>query len=430
MIAMGQSLFFENNLPLPVNAMTSFINEPGYPAAENMLSKNLHTFLLETELNTRLELMDKTSLITITDLRGNIMYSNDLFCKVSGFKRHELIGKTHEVIRHPELPDETIAGAMQLVRSGQIWTGIIKSKSKNNDLFWCQTTIAPVLSQDNKPFKLIWMRSNITDLKRKEIELHTAKERADLRLVENVKNAFRIQSAILPSEANLREIFPEAFVINAPQQTVSGDFYWFDKQKAETVFVLGDGTGHGVSASFVSLIAVTALEFIVKQNQETDPGKILAALNSFIFQSLKKHKGSDINESIDMAVCSYNHKTRMLKYASAKSKIYLVRGIEVYNLDRDDLSIGAQSKDNFKINSKSIFLEKGDRVFMMSDGYCDQIGGMNNKRMGSKQVRALLMLTGSQQVQDQKEQLMNFFLNWKGENEQTDDLSLLGFSIT
>jgi PAS domain S-box-containing protein len=430
MITMSQSLFFNSTHQLPIATINNFVDELEYSHMEKVPAKNPQTSSLEAELNTRLELMDQTALVTITDLQGNIMYANDLFCKVSGFGRHELIGKTHQVIRDPELPIGTVESVMKRLLTGETWSGMVKNISKAGQAFWTRTTIAPVLDHNDKPFKLIWMRNDITDLKRTELELLNAKERSDQRLLENVKNAFRIQSAILPSESDLQEIFPMAFLLNAPQQSVSGDFYWFDKQKTDTVFVLGDGTGHGVSASFVSLIAITALEFIVKQNQETDPGKILTGLNKFLFQSMKKHRGSELDESIDMAVCSYNHKTRMLRYSAAKSKIYLVRGMEVYNLDRDDVSVGEQSDETFKINSKSIFLEKGDRIFMMSDGFSDQVGGDKNKRMGSKQLRELLKNTGSQHVIAQKEAIMNFFLNWKGDNEQTDDLSLLGFSIT
>ncbi len=431
MNTLNHSPFFNSNNQLPVVPMNSYVENPGYHAPEkNTFVSSILAASLEAELSTRLELMDKTSLITITDLQGTIMYANDLLCEISGFARKELIGKTHKVFRHPDIGSDTIDAAMRMVAEGKTWSGMIKNQSKTGSIFWCHTSVAPVLDQNNKPFKLIWMRNDITSLKRTELELLAAKEQADQRLLENVKNAFRIQSTILPSEQDMQEAFPLSFLINSPQQNVSGDFHWFDKQKGETVFVLGDGTGHGVSASFVSLIAMTALEFIVKQNQETDPGKILCRLNNFIFQSLKKHKGSDLDESIDMAVCSYNNKTRMLKYSSAKSKIYLVRGTEGYNLDRDDVSIGAQCNEDFKINSKSIFLEKGDRVFMMSDGFCDQVGGVNNKRMGTKLLRELLKSTGAQPVAEQKKQILNFFLNWKGENEQTDDLSLLGFSIT
>lgn len=430
MITMSQSLFFNSTHQLPIATINNFVEEMEYTSMEKTPVKNIRATSLEAELNTRLELMDKTSLVTITDLEGNIMYANDLFCEISGFARHELIGKTHNLIRHPDLASDTIERVMNMLLNGEAWSGMVKNSSKTGQIFWCHTSVAPVLDHNDKPFKLIWMRNDITDLKRTELELLNAKERSDQRLLENVKNAFRIQSAILPSENELQEIFPLSFLLNAAQQNVSGDFYWFDKQKTETIFVLGDGTGHGVSASFVSLIAITALEFIVKQNQETDPGKILTALNNFLFQSMKKDRGSELDESIDMAICSYNHKTRMLRYSSAKSKIYLVRGMEVYNLDRDDVSIGAQSAEEFKINSKSIFLEKGDRIFMMSDGFGDQVGGERNKRMGSKQLRELLKNTGKLPVAKQKAALIDFFMDWKGSNEQTDDISLLGFNIT
>jgi serine phosphatase RsbU (regulator of sigma subunit) len=131
-----------------------------------------------------------------------------------------------------------------------------------------------------------------------------------------------------------------------------------------------------------------------------------------------------------MTVCSYNHKTRMLKYSAAKSKVYLVRGSEIYSLDRDDASVGTSSVHSFKVNSKAIFLEKGDRIFMMSDGFSDQTGGLKNKRMGSRQVRELLQRTNNLPVAEQKEEIMKFFFEWKGDHEQSDDLSLLAFSIS
>ncbi len=429
MISMSQSLFFNANAQPAIGIMNSATDKTGDSLTNHTLKKNILTTSLEAELSTRLELMDKTALVTITDLQGNIMYANDLFCSTSGFKRHELIGKTHQVIRHPDLLSETIDSAMRMVRNGEIWSGMVKSKTKNEEIFWCKTTIAPVMDLDNEPCKFIWMRNDITDLKRKELELYAAKEQADQRVLENVKHAFHIQNSVLLSENELHEIFPEAFLINLPQQSVSGDFHWFDKQKTETVFVLGDGTGHGVSAAFISLMAMTALEFVVKQNQETDPGKVLSTLNDFLYRSLKKHQGSGLKESIDMAVCSYNPKTRMLKYSSAKSKIYLVRGTELYSLDREDVSVGTLNINSFKINSKAIFLERGDRIFMMSDGFCDQAGGPKNKRMGSRQVRELLQRTGNVPIAEQKEHLLNFFLKWKGNNDQSDDLSILGFSI-
>lgn len=400
------------------------------PVPKQISDINPQFSLLESELNTRLELLDKTSLVTITDMDGTILHVNDFFCQVSGFARHEVIGKTHVIIRHPDLTDENEEGAMKMLRNGETWRGIVKNLDKTRNIFWTRTTISPVLDHAGNPFKLIWMRNDITDLKRTESELYTAKDRADQRILDNVKNAVRIQSAILPSEKDLQEIFPASYLLHSPLLEVSGDFYWFDEQNGETIFVLGDGTGHGISASYISLMAMTALNFIVKQNKETDPGNILTALNDFLYQSMNKHKNSGLNESIDLAVCCYNKKTRRLRYAGAHSKIYLVRHAEVYPLDRDDISIGSVSKEAFVLNSKTVFLEKGDRIFMMSDGFCDQIGGDKNKRIGSKQVRELLKLTAYYPVPEQKKRITEFFLTWKGENEQTDDLSLLAFNVS
>ncbi|CAN5399777.1 hypothetical protein BH09BAC5_BH09BAC5_01900 [soil metagenome] len=426
---MNTQYFFNPAYPKPIVAINTCDNSD-QPAAMIPTEKTNTSFLsLESELNARLELIDKSSLVTITDLEGNILYVNNLFCEVSGYARHELIGKLHEKICDPEMTTETHDGIVKRLLEGKSWSGTIKNTRRNGDFFWCNTSVAPVLDESGIPCKFIWMRNDITDLKRTEKELYAAKDRVDQRIFDNVNHAFNIQNAILPDEKSLREIFPTAFLISSPVQNVSGDFFWFDQQKDETIFVLGDGTGHGVSASYISLIAVTALEFIVKQQKETDPGKILTELNDFIYRALNKHKNSGLSESLDMGICTYNSKTKMMRYATCKSKIHLVRTQEIYPLDRDEISIGSKSKEEFSINSKSVLLHKGDRIFMMSDGFCDQMGGIRNKKMGSKQTRELLKNTAYQSIEKQKEMISDYFLTWKGGNEQTDDLSLLGICI-
>jgi len=366
-------------------------------------------------------------MVTITDPHGTIIYANDLFCKVSGFSRSDVIGHTHNIIRHHELPDETVSSIWRMIREGNSWQGIIKSKRKCGSNFWTKTTVAPVMGYDNVPAKYIWVRHDITDLKQTEYELYAAKQRADQQLLENVKNAFRIQSAILPDEQDLSKYFPGSFLLFSPQQSVSGDFYWFTHHADQTLVVLGDGTGHGVSASFVSLIALTSLKGLVLDSGESDPGKLLTQLNWFLYRTMNKHKGSGLSESVDMAVCNYNHTTRELQYASGKSRIYLVRRSEVYSLDRDESSIGSLAAEEYNVVTRSITLEKGDRIFMMSDGLADQFGGERNKRLGSRHVKELLSGTGHLPMKEQKEIIRKYFLLWKGENEQTDDLSLLAF---
>lgn len=385
--------------------------------------------LLEAELDARINILNQTSMVTITDLRGTIIYVNDLFCKVSGFARHEVIGRTHELIHHPDLKDESIAAMWKLIGAGQSWQSIVKSYRKDRGIFWTRTTVAPVLDEKGVPAKCIWVRSDITDLKQTEIELYTAKQRADQQLLDNVKNACRIQDAMLPDEEELRAELNDAFLIFSPQQNVSGDFYWFMHGTNETLLVLGDGAGHGVSASFISLITLTGVKYVAEGMDVRDPGEALTMLNGFLYRSLNKHKGSGLNETVDMSFCRFNHVTRELTYASARSMICLLRNGEVTRLERAEVSIGASGKGECTIVSHKLQLEKGDRVYLMSDGIADQFGGARNKRLGTRNVKELIALTGNLPIQEQKEAIRKNFLLWKGTNEQTDDLSLLAFQV-
>jgi PAS domain S-box-containing protein len=426
---METNYFFNPAQELPVialNTQNNFNENWSNPTQEYMsdVARNL-----EAELNTRMGMMDQTSMVTITGLDGTIMYANDLFCSISGFSRKELIGNSHSLIRHPDLCEETVEGLWKVIRGGDSWNGIMKSKAKNGENFWSKTTVSPVFDSENNPVKYIWLRQDITELKKTENELYEAKQRADQQLLDNLKNASRIHSSIMPSEKELQEFFPKAFMIVSPLHNVSGDFCWFTKKDKNAVFMLGDGTGHGISGSFVSLMTLSALEYIVNHKREVVPGKILVEVNDFLFKAMNKHKDSGLTESVDMAICSLNTETKELHYASGKSKIYLVRKDEIYFLDKDEISIGTVEKGAAHINTRSMIMQKGDRVFMMSDGFADQFGGERNKRIGSKNVKELLTSTGYLSVEDQKEYIRKYFNAWKGENEQTDDFSMLAFQV-
>lgn len=385
--------------------------------------------ILEAELDTRNELLNLTSMVTITDLQGTIIYVNDLFCKVSGYNRHHVIGRTHELIRHSDLNDMTIANIWRSLRNGQTWQGIIKSRRVDDSIFWSQTTVAPVTDETGEPVRYVWVRQDITDLKQAEHDLFIAKQRADQQLLDNVKNAHRIQNALLPCENELRSVFPSSFLLFTPQHSISGDLYWMSSFQDESVVVLGDGTGHGVSASFVSLMALTCLKYAVEDMRLTEPGAVLTHLNAFMYRAMNKHKGSGLSESVDLAFCRFNHKTRHLSYASGKSRTYLISKGTITELERGEVSIGSAPEEESKFQTQEIDLEPGDRIFMMSDGLADQFGGDRNKRMGSRHVRELLLLTCRLPMHEQKEIIRQNFLLWKGTNEQTDDLSVIAFQV-
>jgi PAS domain S-box-containing protein len=383
---------------------------------------------LEAELNTRMDILNHTAMVTITDLQGTIMYANDLFCSVSGYNRGYIIGHTHDIIRHKDLGEETIASIWKTIRQGNRWQGMMKARRKDGSDLWTKMTAAPVL-ENGEPVRYVWVHYDISDLKKTEANLYEAKQRADQQLLDNVKDAYRIQRALLPAEAEFQDHFSSSFIVFSPKQSVSGDFYWFRRIADESVIVLGDGTGHGVSASFVSLMALTSLRYAVDDMRVTEPGLVLSHLNAFMYRMMNKHEGSGLSESVDMSFCRFNHTTRVLSYASGRSRLYMVRNGHVEILGHGNSSIGSVPDEECRILTKEITLQPGDRIFIMSDGLADQFGGERNKRLGSRHVKELLTMSSRLTMREQKDVISQNFLHWKGSNEQTDDLSLIAFEI-
>lgn len=384
---------------------------------------------LEAELDARNKLLNDSALISITDLSGTIIYANDMFCRVTGYERNRVIGFTHTIIRHSEMSDETIASIWNKIREGKTWSGEVKNSTKDGNTLWAEAIIAPVLDENGKPVRYIWVQHDITEKKRTANLLLNAKQSADQQLIDNVCYASTIQKALLPSEKDLKSVFPESFLMYEAKHIVSGDFYWFTKVQDDSVMVLGDGTGHGVSAAFVSLMALTGLKYAVDEMHLTEPGMVLSQLNSFLFRAMNKNSGSGLTESVDMSFCRYNHKTRILRYACGRSKIYVLRGNTIQTLCRGEGPSHSVSTDQRNILSYSVHLKKGDRVYMMSDGLADQFGSDKDKRLGSKRMRELLEKTSTLGMEKQQEEIREYLKSWRGANEQTDDISLIGFEI-
>jgi PAS domain S-box-containing protein len=417
--------------------MTMFAQNPSQDLHETFGTLNIawkqepnYIDALEAELNARAEALNQTALVTITDLHGTILYANDLFCSVTGHQRNRVIGHTHNIIRDPELSDKTVENIWKTIRAGQVWKGDMKSRRKDSSVFWTQMTIVPVLGDDQQPVRYVWVRHDVTDLKEKEVSLRTMKENDNHQLVENVSRAGSFQRTVLPEQSALQSIFPSSFLIFSPKHQVSGDFYWFRKTDDESVIVLGDGTGHGVSAAMISMMTLGGIKFAVNEMKITDPGTVLNQLSHFLYRALGKDQNSNLQESVDMAFCRFNHRTNVLHYSTGKGCLYLVSDGELAELSYSSSSIGSEPGEHNRYESHSIQLKRGDRVFMLTDGLADQLGGERDKRYGSQNVKEVLLYSGHTDMIRQKEVILKNYLNWKGTNEQTDDLTMIAFQVS
>lgn len=89
------------------------------------------------------------TIVSKTDLKGAVTYANDTFIKISGFSREELLGRNHNLVRHPEMPPEAFANLWETIQSGKPWRGIVKNRCKNGDYYWVKALVVPV-RENNK----------------------------------------------------------------------------------------------------------------------------------------------------------------------------------------------------------------------------------------------------------------------------------------
>ncbi len=268
-------------------------------------------------------------------------------------------------------------------------------------------------------------------------------------ITDSISYAQRIQSAILPSPSTLKALMPpEHFVILRPKDIVSGDFYWVKEVQDHLVIVGADCTGHGVPGAFMSMLGITMLNDLINDRCFSTPAEILGQLRQQIKDMLVQDEDSEEQkDGMDMALAILNKKTRELHYAGANNPLYVVRhkeqpvngGLEKYGsievedfrlieLKADKQPVGAHWEET-RFTTHSIYLEEKDSFYLFSDGFVDQFGGPNRKKYKSLPFKRLLLSLQHKPMEKQAEIIEQTFIDWKGEHEQIDDISVIGVRV-
>ncbi|MBC7863278.1 MAG: PAS domain S-box protein [Bacteroidia bacterium] len=164
------------NLPTKIGVLYSFLKDQIHLPSLRGLSGRRN---ITAEFNSQNEILDKSSLLSVSDLKGNITYVNDKFCEVSKYGREELLGKPHSIVRHPDTSSETFKEMWRVIGSGKVWQGELQNLAKDGSSYWVCATVSPVLGQNGKPVKYISMRQDITKQKLLSEELNQTKSRID-----------------------------------------------------------------------------------------------------------------------------------------------------------------------------------------------------------------------------------------------------------
>jgi|GEM_PF-1518918 len=268
--------------------------------------------------------------------------------------------------------------------------------------------------------------SDITKRKHAEEKIRKQKQSID----SSIQYASRIQGAVLPSIARLSARFRDSFVLYKPRDVVSGDFYWMKEDSTRTIVVASDCTGHGVPGAFMSMLGVALLNEIVNRNPATPAGEILDQLRNNLKATLSQNdKKNEAKDGMDMSLCIINHETNAMQYAGAYNSIYLIREGNLTEYKADKMPIGAHIKEKPHFTSHDIQLEENDAVYLLSDGYPDQFGGSSGMKLSKKKFKSLITEESHLPMGKQKEKLNEFFEAWKGDQDQVDDVLVMGFKV-
>lgn len=246
----------------------------------------------------------------------------------------------------------------------------------------------------------------------------------------SIRYAKRLQNSILPPDEVILNICPKSFVFYKPKDIVSGDFYWFEQVDNVNYFAAVDCTGHGVPGAFMSLVGANGLNASLKEKNARTPGAILNSLNTFVSDSLNKNREENhIRDGMDIAICSINYETMELRYAGANNPLYIVRDGEFIIIKADKFAIGSFEPGK-KVYTEHVFqLEKDDMIYLFSDGYADQFGGIKGKKFLYNRFRENLLAIHKENMADQKSHLRNTIKAWQGPFEQVDDILIIGVRV-
>ena len=266
-------------------------------------------------------------------------------------------------------------------------------------------------------------------------------------ITDSINYAQKIQTAVLPSNKIFDELFKDYFIYYRPKDIVSGDFYWANKFGDYIVIAVADCTGHGVPGGFMSMLGVTYLTEIIRKAEVVKPNQVLNELRKYIINALNQ-KG-DLNEQkdgMDFSICFINTITNELEFAGANNSIYIIDENEItteksdkiikindndlflYELKPDKMPIGYYPKMN-DFTSIKVNLNKTSKIYMFTDGMPDQFGGKRNKKFTYKRFKNLLMSNYFNDLSNHNEILESNFINWKNDNQQIDDITVLGIKI-
>lgn len=425
---------------------------------EELKNKNLQIESYNKELERLSLVADRTdNFVIITNENLEIEWINKSFENLLGLNFEQYIEKFGKYVVTEYFAQDTKDYVQKSLNSRSSVQYLGQLEDKYGNKHWLQATLTPIFNNDGTLHKLIIIDTDITKIKEAENKI----ERQNRKITESLVYASKIQSAILTSKSLLDNILGEYFLLFRPRDIVSGDFYWANKIDNKIFVIVGDCTGHGIPGAFMSIMGISMINEITYKNSLLDAASIIDNMRSMLVKNFQQ-KNINSRDGMELALIIYDTDNQVIDYAGANIPLYIVKsrqeveeskspnttiGIDnqqlniIENSDRylievkaDRQSICNSNKFGQTFTNKKINISKGDIIYLGSDGYQNQIGGKNSRKILCKSFKQLLLQISDLEMKNQKEFLDDYIESWMSVNGQNtyvqmDDMIVLGLKF-
>ncbi len=369
-------------------------------------------------------------MIVRVNTEGKFFYANPIAQEFIGIGARQLIGKTLDQVKLLDEIKDAFSFALNkiLKKPIKIETETTFPLADRSGERIVQFNAIPEFNEINELETILFVAHDITEQKQIQLEI----EQKNKSITESINYARRIQTAILPTEKKIQQILPKSFMFYLPRDVVSGDIPWILEQDENIYIAAIDCTGHGVPGALLSFIGYFLMNNIVStKGKELNAGQILDLLHQDVRKTLKQDSpDAEARDGMDIALCKISYKKNELDFAGAHRPLYYLKNNEEFMQYKGTLkAIGGIPMKNRKeknfLNHKINF-NTNDKIFFFSDGYADQIGGEQNRKLKNTKIRDLITTNKKANIQDFYNLFESTFFSWKGANKQIDDVLLLG----
>ena len=275
-----------------------------------------------------------------------------------------------------------------------------------------------------------YIRKETSHYEDRILDAKTSLEQQKRSALDSLHYAASIQKAIFGRKDAILRDFDDGFILFKPKDFVSGDFFWSGKADGIQIVAAADCTGHGVPAALMTIMGHDLLNSIVFQQHITDTQEILRTLDSKVTEKLNLDSSDDLQDGMDIAIIAIHQGGQAIQFSGAKSALHLLQNGNMTTIKGSRHAVGSTLYTKAKeFPSTIVQYEPGDRAYLFTDGFEDQFGGPKNKKYMRRRFRDLLCQTSGHTLSAQKAALEAEFNAWKGKEEQTDDVLVIGLQL-